>query len=61
MPTPKPLAQLATRIPYELRRRVKVHCTRRDVTLSRFIIDAIVERLDAEGTSGASSTRRSAS
>ena len=43
-----PLVQLVTRIPQELRYRTKIHCTERDVTLTQFVIDAIVERLDAE-------------
>ena len=57
MPQPTPLVQLVTRIPYELRRRTKIHCTQQDVTLTRFVIDAITERLDTE-TRG--SSRRSA-
>ena len=48
MPRPTPLVQLVTRIPYELRRRTKIHCTQHDVTLTRFVIDAITERLDTE-------------
>ena len=57
MPRPTPLVQLVTRIPYELRRRTKIHCTQHDVTLTRFGIDAITERLDTQ-TRG--SSRRSA-
>jgi hypothetical protein len=48
MPRPTPLVQLVTRIPYDLRRRTKIHCTQHDVTLTRFVIDAITERLGAE-------------
>ena len=57
-PKATPLVQLVTRIPYDLRRRTKVHCTERDVTLTRFVIDAIVERLEAERRSVNSSRRR---
>ena len=53
MPRPTPLVQLVTRIPYDLRRRTKIHCTQHEVTLTRFVIDAITERLGAE-TRGAS-------
>jgi hypothetical protein len=53
MQHPTPLVQLVTRIPYELRRRTKIHCTQHDVTLTRFVIDAITERLEAQ-TRGAS-------
>ena len=56
MTRPMPLVQLVTRIPYELRRRTKIHCTQHDVTLTRFVIDAITERLEME-TRG--SSRRS--
>jgi hypothetical protein len=52
MPQPTPLVQLVTRIPYELRRRTKIHCTQHDLTLTQFVIDAIVERLEAEGARG---------
>ena len=49
MPQPQHLVQLVTRIPYDLRRRTKIHCTQHDVTLTQFVIDAIVERLHAKG------------
>jgi len=61
MANPTHLVQLVTRVPYELRRRTKIHCTRHDVTLTRFVIDAIVERLDAETTYSAIPARRAAS
>ena len=47
MRTPMPLVQLVTRVPHELRRRAKIHCTQHDTTLTRFVIDAIEERLRA--------------
>jgi hypothetical protein len=47
------LVQLVTRIPYDLRRRAKIHCTQHDLTLTQFVIDAIVERLHAEASRGA--------
>jgi hypothetical protein len=53
MPQLQHLVQLVTRIPYDLRRRAKIHCTQRDVTLTQFVIDAIVERLDRDAKSGA--------
>ena len=56
MPRPTPLVQLVTRIPYELRRRTKIHCTQHDVTLTRFVIAAITERLDTQ-TRGSSRRR----
>ena len=48
MPTPTPIVQLVTRIPRELRRRVKVHCLMKETTLTTFVLDAIVERLQAK-------------
>jgi hypothetical protein len=51
MPTSNPIVQLVTRIPRELRRRVKVHCLMREKTLTTFVLDAIVERLAAQRSS----------
>jgi predicted HicB family RNase H-like nuclease len=40
------VSQLVTRIPERLRRRVKIHCVEQDTTLTDFVIEAIVERLE---------------
>jgi hypothetical protein len=44
-PSPTSVVQLVTRIPYDLRHRAKVHCVEHDTTLTKFVIDAIRERL----------------
>ena len=59
MAQPQHLVQLVTRIPYELRRRTKIHCTQTDVTLTQFVIDAIVERLNAESRTKGGARRAS--
>jgi predicted HicB family RNase H-like nuclease len=41
----QPSVTLATRVPKELRRAVKVHCTERRVQVQHFVIEAIEERL----------------
>ncbi len=37
--------QLATRIPKELHRRLKLHCVTHDVSVMAFVVEAIEERL----------------
>jgi predicted HicB family RNase H-like nuclease len=37
--------QLATRIPKELHRRLKLHCVTHDIALMRFVVEAIEEKL----------------
>ena len=37
--------QLATRIPKELHRRLKLHCVTNDIMLQRFVTAAIEEKL----------------
>ena len=37
--------QLATRIPKELHRRLKLHCVESDVSVMDFVIDALREKL----------------
>lgn len=59
MPSQDFLVQLVTRIPYDLRRRVKIHCTRNDVTLTRFVIEALHERLQTEARRGSNGRRAS--
>ena len=48
MQNPASVVQLVTRIPYELRHRAKVHCVQHDTTLTKFVIDAIRERLNVK-------------
>jgi predicted HicB family RNase H-like nuclease len=37
--------QLATRIPKDLHRRLKLHCVTHDIALMHFVIEAIEEKL----------------
>ena len=37
----EPLTQLATRIPKELHRRLKLHCVTHDIMVQDFVVDAI--------------------
>ena len=37
--------QLATRIPKELHRRLKLHCVTHDIALMHFVVAAIEEKL----------------
>ena len=41
----EPVAQLATRIPKELHRRLKLHCVTHDIALMHFVVEAIEEKL----------------
>ena len=43
--TDEPIAQLATRIPKDLHRRVKLHCVTFDTSLMDFVTQAIEEKL----------------
>ncbi len=61
MRTTVPFVQLVTRIPVELRRRARIHCATHDSTLTRFVTEAILERLGAETARAAVRTRRAAS
>jgi hypothetical protein len=49
--TSTPIVQLVTRIPRDLRRRVKVHCLTRETTLTTFVMRAISERLASQKSS----------
>ena len=49
--------QLATRIPKELHRELKLHCVKSDVSLMDFVVQALGEKLAREGRR--SRTRRS--
>ena len=37
--------QLATRIPKELHRRLKLHCVTNDIALMHFVVEAIEKKL----------------
>jgi predicted HicB family RNase H-like nuclease len=41
--------QLATRIPKELHRRLKLHCVTNDIAVMHFVVQAIEEKLGREG------------
>jgi len=41
----EPWTQLATRIPKELHRRLKLHCVTNDIALMHFVVEAIEEKL----------------
>ncbi len=45
----EPWVQLATRIPKELHRELKLHSVRADVSLMDFVEEALRERLDRVG------------
>ncbi len=41
----EPWNQLATRIPKDLHRRMKLHCVTHDVSVMEFVVEAIEEKL----------------
>ena len=43
--TDEPWTQLATRIPKELHRRLKLHCVTNDIAVMEFVVEAIEEKL----------------
>ena len=43
--TDEPWTQLATRIPKELHRRLKLHCVTHDTSVMDFVVEAIEEKL----------------
>ncbi len=43
--TDEPWTQLATRIPKELHRRLKLHCVTREIAVMHFVVEAIEEKL----------------
>ena len=47
--TEQPLTQLATRIPKELHRRLKLHCVTNDTSVMEFVVEALKEKLGREG------------
>ena len=50
-------SQLATRIPKELHRRLKLHCVESDIALMDFVVAAIREKLGAKPTSARSAAK----
>jgi len=48
--TEEPLTQLATRIPKELHRRLKLHCVTNDIAVMEFVVEAIEEKLGRKRT-----------
>ena len=46
--TDEPLTQLATRIPKDLHRRLKLHCVTHDIAVQDFVTQAIEEKLRRE-------------
>ena len=43
--TDEPISQLATRIPKELHRRLKLHCVTHEIAVQDFVVEAIEEKL----------------
>ena len=41
----EPVAQLATRIPKELHRRLKLHSVTNDIAVMEFVVEALEEKL----------------
>ena len=41
----EPWTQLATRIPKELHRRLKLHCVTNDIAVMEFVVEAIEKKL----------------
>ena len=47
----EPIAQLATRIPKDLHRRLKLCCVTHDIALMYFVVEAIEEKLGRKSAS----------
>jgi hypothetical protein len=60
MTTDEVWVQLATRIPKELHRKLKLHCVVSDVSVMEFVVDALGEKLKRESGRTERKTRRSA-
>ena len=52
----EPIVQLATRIPKDLHRRLKLHCVTKDIMVQDFVVEAIEEKLGRKA--GAKKGRR---
>ncbi len=50
--------QLATRIPKNLHRELKLHCVKTDVSVMDFVVKALEEKLGREAGSGRGERRR---
>lgn len=50
--------QLATRIPKNLHRELKLHCVKSDVSVMDFVVRALGEKLSREAGSGRGERRR---
>jgi predicted HicB family RNase H-like nuclease len=50
--------QLATRIPKNLHRELKLHCVKSDVSVMDFVVKALREKLGREGGGSTASERR---
>ena len=44
----EPWVQLATRIPKDLHRQLKLHCVRTDASVMEFVVEALPEKLGRE-------------
>ena len=49
--TEEPLTQLATRIPKELHRRLKLYCVTHEIDVQDFVTEAIEEKLGRKSAS----------
>ncbi len=56
--TDEPWTQLATRIPKDLHRRLKLHCVTHDIALMRFVVEAIAEKLGRSSCLSTTTRRR---
>jgi len=56
--TDEPIAQLATRIPKELHRRLKLHCVTHDTSVMDFVTQAIEEKLGRKARPKKGTARR---
>jgi predicted HicB family RNase H-like nuclease len=51
--------QLATRIPKQLHRELKLHCVKADVSVMEFVVSALEDKLQRESRGGARRRARS--
>jgi hypothetical protein len=60
MATDEVWVQLATRIPKDLHRKLKLHCVMSDTSVMQFVVDAVGDKLQRESGRSERKTRRSA-
>jgi hypothetical protein len=60
MATDEVWVQLATRVPKDLHRKLKLHCVVSDLSVMQFVVDALGEKLHRESGRSERKTRRSA-